>query len=94
MPILGPIPVNLVLQRFSSRRTLRIEVRSLPQTHRSLSLSRTLSIVVVRRGVVYTSIVPDCDVPWILPLESDLQVVVFCDQPQEPVDQVCALGLG
>jgi hypothetical protein len=62
-------------KRLSPAHTLRIEVRSLSQTDSSLPSPGT--IIIVGGGVVYRSIVPDCQVIGAGPSVTDLKVVIL-----------------
>ena len=42
--------------------------------------------------MVCASVIPDCHVVDVFPLESDLQVMVLHDKTSEPVEKVLALG--
>lgn len=74
---------------------LRVKVRPLTQTH--CPGTRPLTIVanhVVRsRRMVHRAVIPDGEVIDVLPLVTDLQVVVLDNELHEPVEEVARLGL-
>ena len=83
--------LTLQSQRFSASRASRIKVRLLAQ--RNSPLTRTLSISwqIVSRRMVYAPVVPDRQVIRIIPSKPDLQIMVFHNQLDEPIQQVVAL---
>lgn len=73
---------------------LRVVVRLLTQTDSSapLALAQPVLKNIIGGGrVVNTPVVPNGNIIHILPLEADLQIMVFDDELDEPVKEVLAL---
>jgi hypothetical protein len=86
-----------------------VEIWPLTQSHSPIPKSLALAIVVKRGSVEHASIVPKgfkelehgtwndsrlTNIIRVLPLEADLQVMIFVHQVQEPVQQVPRLDFG
>lgn len=77
-----------------TRFTVGVQVRGLTYPDSSIAKPLAESIVVERRRVEDTSVVPDCNVIWALPLETNLQIVVLIQQLLEVFQQVVTFSLG
>ena len=81
-------------QAFLSAHSLGVEEWNLSETHSSMSFTLGEAVVVRCRGVVRAPVIPDGEIIGVLPSKSDLQIVVFDQQSQEPPFEILALCLG
>ena len=76
-------------QHLSPTPALRVQIRHLPKTHRTVTLAVRRTII-QRRGVERRAVVPDRDVV-LAPAVAHLQVVVLGDVPEEVLEDVVGL---
>ena len=95
-----PFRINLRLflivqtEILTTRFAVWVKVRFLTQAHCALPGSWTLTLVVERRGMVHTSVVPYSKIVLILPPMTDVEIVVLDNQLHKPIQRMLALFFG